>query len=41
MQFDDGVCGAAQSFVGLGIFWAILLAITVSYVYSYLSQEQS
>jgi hypothetical protein len=30
-----------QSVVGLGIFWAILLSITVSYVYSYLSKEQA
>ena len=30
-----------QSFVGLGIFWAILLAITGTYVYNYLKDEES
>ena len=39
LQARDRRC-LVQSFVGLGIFWAILLAITGSYVYSYLSKEE-
>lgn len=30
-----------QSFVGLGIFWAILLAITGTYVFNYLKEEEN
>ncbi|BDA44892.1 hypothetical protein COCOBI_06-3700 [Coccomyxa sp. Obi] len=30
-----------ESFVGLGIFWAVLLAITGSYVFNYLKDETS
>ena len=29
-----------QSFVGLGIFWVVLLAITGAYVLNYIKEEE-
>ena len=37
---DDWLC-LMQSFVGLGIFWVILLGITGAYVLNYIKEEEA